>query len=529
MNLPFQLPLAPKAEKAVVQTLQPYGRDGVLKRHRKLALTTLGLLSLLYGAFFSLTTTYFLVPMLVPLVVIMGLIVWCLPETGYAPRRLVEHLFFSFLIALLCWPDYLALALPGLPWITAIRLIIGPLTIVFTVGLSQSQKFRADLIDIIEAVPVVWKLVFAFSVVAFLSVGFSSNIGMSLNKFIVAMLYWVIIFFVACYTFSLPGRVSRLAHILWAVTILVCLIAIPEARHSAVPWAGHIPSFLKIENPAVEKILAGSARAATGIYRVQSKFTTALGLAEFLVYALPFIIHLSFMTHNVTKQAACVLTLPLVLWTIVKTDSRLGMVGFFVTLLLYILFWGVRRWRDRKDSLFGPAAVLAFPGLGVAFLLASFWVGRVRALIWGSGAQSYSSDARKQQVAEGLPMIWSHPWGHGFGRGAETLGFSNGSSDTLTIDSYYLAVALEIGVVGFFVYFGIFVYSILFSAKYVVIAKPDETSFLGPCVIVMINYVIIKSIFSQLENQPLLFALLGACVAIIYRLQRGELEKQAAI
>lgn len=510
-----------KAKPLHVDTLQPYERRDLMSRYRKSILTIFGMFAFFYGAFFSITTTYFLIQMLIPLVTLLIFIIWSLPETGSAPLRLIEQLFWVFLIALICWPDYLALALPGLPWITAVRLVIVPLSITFLVGLSQSRDFRGELGSVINSIPPVWKMISIFAIISLFSTAFSSSPASTLSKFVVAMLYWIMIFFVACYVFSLPSRLNKLAFFLWIGAIFVCGIGLQEARHSVVPWVGHIPGFLKIENPAVERILAGTARAATGIYRVQSKFTTSLGLAEYLVFVTPFILHISFTSKQLSIRLCCLLTLPLVVWTIVKTDSRLGMVGLFSSVLLYILYWGVRRWHGYKDSLFGPATVFAFPGLVLGFLLSSLFIGRVRALIWGSGAQSFSTESRKQQVASGLPKIWSHPWGHGFGQGAETLGFTNGA-DILTIDSYYLAVALEIGIAGFIAYFGIFIWSIFTGSKLVIKVKDDETSFIGPCLITLINYTIIKSIFAQLENQPLVFIVLGATVATVYRLRSDD-------
>ena len=45
--------------------------------------------------------------------------------------------------------------------------------------------------------------------------------------------------------------------------------------------------------------MSGSSRAATGIYRVQSKFTTPLGFAEFLALSAPFILHIMMRSKNV--------------------------------------------------------------------------------------------------------------------------------------------------------------------------------------------------------------------------------------
>lgn len=516
------------AGSASAAILGPYTRPGFWHRHRRLGLVLIGFAASLYGFLFALTTTYFLLQLAVPLIALALMIVWVLPETGKAPTGLLEKLFFAFLIALLCWPDYLALAFPGLPWITAIRLVAVPLATVFLLALSQSRDFRAELMDILASAPVVWKLLAIFSVIALLSIGVSSDPAQSVSKFVVAMLYWVLIFFVACWVFTRPGRATAFGYLIWFVAIYVCLIGIQEARHSAIPWADNIPSFLKVEDESVQRILSGKSRAATGIYRVQSKFTTPLGLAEFLAYATPFILHFAVTGRRVWVRLGALLTIPLVFHTINTTDSRLGMVGFFSTFLLYLLAWGVYRWRRDGASLFGPLTVIGYPVVVVSFVAASLLVGRLRAMLWGDGSQQFSDQSRKLQFASGIPKVLKRPWGYGIGQGAETLGFTN-SAGVLTIDTYFLLVGLEFGVIGFFVYYIMFGTAAWRAATASLQRVDSDTGFLVPLAITLTNFIIIKTIFSQQENHPLVFAMLGATVGLLYRMDRQSTQIGAAL
>src|SRR3546814_14957296 len=63
------------------------------------------------------------------------------------------------------------------------------------------------------------------------------------------------------------------------------------------PWVGHIPSFLKVNDPVIAAVLDGSRRSSDGLYRVQTHYTTSISPAEFLAMAMPFIIHY-FMTSR---------------------------------------------------------------------------------------------------------------------------------------------------------------------------------------------------------------------------------------
>lgn len=496
--------------------LATYVSENWPQRHRAVSMSLFLLFAFIYSAAFTLIGRFLFVQFLVPLVIILFLVMWMLPENDRAPLRALQTTAWMYLAALLCWPDYLAIALPGLPWITFIRLIGFPMAILLLYSVSVSPSFRTRMKEILNTVPLIWKGILALSIIFAASIALSNNPGMSTSKFIVALVNWITTFFVAAYVFSLPRRIAWLGAFLWVVALYVCAIGFQEWRHSILPWAGRIPSFLAIEDEAVQKILAGTARSTTGIYRVQSKFTTSIGLAEFLAMSLPFVLHQIFNSRNITIKFFAVLTVPVIIWTQIVTDSRLGMVGLFMSLLFYALFWGVRRWKSDVRSLFGPAVTITYPIVFALFIVATFFVGRLRALIWGTGAQSSSTEARRLMYESGIPIVIRNPFGHGLGEGAVTLGYTN-AGGVLTIDTYYLAVALEIGVIGFVIYYGLFLWAIL-QGSLTLWRKPiGDTVYIIPVVIALINFVISKSVFSQVENHPLAFMLLGATVALIWR------------
>lgn len=506
--------------------LPEYTGRNFFQRHRKKLLTLLFVLTWFYVVYFQLFGRFIMVQYLAPLIVIAVLIIWALPERRSAPIRTLEWLFFAFLIALIIWPDYLAIALPGLPWVTAVRLIGFPMAIVLLFALSVSTPFRTEIKAILRSSNPIWPMFVGFIILCLLTLAVTKDITLSFNKVVVALLNWLSVFVVACFVFTRPGRARLFAYIMWAAMLFWCAMGVWEARLSHVPWSGHIPSFLTIEDETVQRILAGAARAATGIYRVQGKFTTSLGLAEFLALGTPFVIHFLMTSRSLLIRIAAAVTLPIVFYTIIKTDSRLGVVGFFMSMLVYLLAWGAYRWRHVANSLFGPAITLTYPALFSSFIAATFFVGRLRAMVWGTGAQQFSTESRKVQVAMAIPKIFSEPWGHGLGRAADVLGFTN-LAGILTIDSYYLAVALDVGVLGFVLYFGMLIAGIYKSGRQFLITTSVEAGLLAPVAISLVNFFIIKSVLSQQENHPLVFMILAMAVALIWRDQQ-RMAREAA-
>jgi hypothetical protein len=508
--------------------LQPYGGN-VGSRRQPVLLAAVAVAAALYGAAYTFFFPFRILELTIPLLVITLLVVWVLPESLTAPTRLLSGLFFSFFVLMTVWPDYIALSLPGLPWITIRRIIAIPLLVTLLVCLSTSSRFRSELKSVLSAAPMIPKLLVAFALIQLASIALSRDPALSLDKFIVAQLYWTLPFFVGCYLLRKPGNVAFWAALLCLTLLPLGLIGLWEWTISRVPWAGRIPSFLVVEDESVLRILSGASRAATGIYRVQSTFTTSLGFAEYMALTVPFLVHYVFGPFRLAVRIAALASIPAVFLLIVVTDSRLGMVGFLLSFLLYLPIFAALRWKRRKESLFAPATLLAYPMIFAAFITATFFVGRLRRMVWGGGEHQFSTDAREAQYDAGLEILTRNPIGHGIGMGAETLGFRN-LAGVLTIDTYYVLIALEYGVMGFLAYYGMFLAAIYKGGRALLEAHEDtpEHLYLSPLLIAVGNFIVIKSIFSQESNHPLVFMMLAMVLALIWRIRRHQEEMPAS-
>ncbi len=526
----------PRVRTPRAAVLKPYSGHPVPIWRRLLVWSILPLIvvaCLPYGFFYALFAPYLIVMFAAPIMVVMALAIWALPDMKRAPNRSMVVLFFAYSCALICWPSYLAIALPGLPWITFLRLTGFPMVLALIICVSVSPEFRKKMADVLNAVPLIWKGVVLLVVIQLMSIAFSHKPTDSLSKFFVVQVDWIAVFFVSCYVFLGPGRAEKWAYLVWAMALVVGGIGLREYSNGQVLWANNIPSFLKINDPTVMRILAGASRDATGEYRISSTFTTALGLAEYMALALPFVLHFMASRHYPPLvRLAALVSVPIFLWVILETDARLGMVGFFMSLLLYLLFWAIRLWRANKNSLVGVGVVMAYPAFFVLMVASTFFVGRIRNKVWGGGQYADSNAGRMAQVKEGMPMIMTHPVGHGIGQGGATLGYTN-LAGIGTIDSYYLLIGLEYGFIGFIVYFGIYLIAISLGVKAATLQPQNhpDYSILMPASVSLINFFVIKSIFSNDDNHPLAFMMLGLVVALIYRMKQepGAATAPAAV
>ena len=511
----------PRADEGVlIPFTPPHEANAAVRRRRWLAALCV-ICFLLYGFFFAFFAPFFLPLLVVPIGILALLVVWQLPEFQRPPASALELLFYAFIGSLIVWPNYLAIALPGLPWITLIRLTGFPLALLFLVCLSVSRDFRSDLYQSANGLPLLWKAVLAFAVVQLLSIALSAAKLASIQKFVLAQIEWTAVFFISCYVFRRPGRVERWAMFIWLLAVIVSVIGVMEYLKDEVLWANHVPSFLKIDDPWVLHYLAGSAREANGIHRVQSTSSTPLGLAEFIALTMPFIVHFIVARYQWQVKLAAIVTVPLLLFVILTTDSRLGVVGCLFSFALYPLYWGLRRWRLQRGSILGPAMTLAYPAFFIALMAATVFWRRLHTMVWGGGAQQASTDSRIDQMNLAIPMILHNPLGFGIGMGADALGYYNESGE-LTIDSYYLMMLLDFGFIGFVLYFGTLAYAIYAAGRNALHAPPDrDFELLAPIAIALTNFLVVKSVFAQQDNHTIVFVLLGAVAALIYRIKQG--------
>lgn len=513
--------LAVPAEAA--PPILPFYRPRRMNRWAKLAVYVgLAVVCFAYGFGYGRFAPFLMVPFAIPLAILAMLVVWALPSGDYAPTKALQPLYLAFFAALFVWPNYLAIALPGLPWITLLRLTGMPLLFVMLVCLSVSAQFRKHLADVFGYDPWISRMMVAFFVLVTLSVGYSVAIGPSASRYIVAVTNWFCIFFVSLILFTRPGFARRWMWTFIAMATVVCVVGAYESRIHHVVWSNHIPSILKIEDEAVLRALSGLSRAATGKYRVQGTYGTPLGLAEFLGLVAPFAVHLILTSRTNGPRIFAGAYLLLALYVVLETDSRLGLISSLLSMLLYLLFWALLQWRRNKGSIIAPAIVLSYPAIFCVGVAATFFIGRLRAKVWGNGAQTSSDQSRVEQWNIGIPKILKHPWGHGLGQSGNVLGYV-GPDGIQTIDSYFLSILLEYGIIGFILYYGMFARGAWVGARTIVRGNlDDELALLLPLSICLIDFIVIKAVFSQDDNHPLAFMILAAVVALARRADAAQ-------
>jgi hypothetical protein len=298
----------------------------------------------------------------------------------------------------------------------------------------------------------------------------------------------------------------------------IAFVAFAEFDEQHVLWLQHVPGFLKVPDPSVQISLSSQMRSATGQYRAKATFPTPLGLAEYISLLTPLALHWASSRYPILKRLIGLSMLPTIYFVVRMTDSRLGILGYLVSVATYVLIWALVRFRRRINDLTAAIIVYAYPAAMIAVLGASLVVHKIHVLIFGGGATNASNEDRQAQFRMALPAFIRNPIGYGDGQAGGHMGY--GASDFMAIDSYWITLTLDYGALGMVLFVGLFAI-VIYAAVKALLEHPEvasgETSLLIPLVSLLTAFLVIRGVYAEENIQPLVFALLGMTVCLVWR------------
>lgn len=504
---------------ATPDILPPYTERAVAgRRVRPVSLLFMIVYCGVTGAAVALLPPQLMFLLAAPVGFAVAAILWLMPDGGKVPDRLMATLLVIFVAANCLWPAYISIALPGLPWINPSRIVVGLLLVIGLYSYSTSSQLRAEVAARLAAIPLLRTFFWIFWGTTLITIPLSQQVGFSINKFLNNQVYWTFLFLGSAWLASKPGLMTRVSTLIVWTTILLSLETIYEFHIELVPWANHIPSFLRVDEQYLHTVLGDQSRAGTDLYRARGTFSVSLICAEYLAIVYPFLVHETIHAKGPVRKLLLVGGLLATLAALYLTGARSAMVGFFLTVFAYGGFALFREWRRNKTSLFPAAAMAMYPLAAMIFIALMFTWPRLHNMTIGGGQHQPSSEARKAQWAMGTPMVERNPIGHGPGRAGGTLGYTNLGGD-LTIDTYYLSLLLEYGVIGFFSFMALFGSQLYYGLRMFLIADPGEETLVGPTTVALLNFLVIKAVLSSEFNIPIAFILLGFIFATAWRQQ----------
>lgn len=506
--------------------LPPYRRVYTIRRAILpfLVFPPLCLACLIYGFFFGLNAPYLIVQFAAPIGILALLSIWALPDRRAAPTAGIEFCFLAFVVLLVLWPDYLAITLPGLPWITSLRLVGLPMAGLLLVSLSVSQSFSSEVARSVTAIKPMWYALCGFWALQCVSILFSHAPAFSVNLVVTYAINWTSVFVVSCLIFRRPEFVERYMGLLCLLGVPICLVTILEFRAQHILWAQHLPPFL--ENPSDPTFfhsLEPVFRPGTNVYRAKATFKTPLVLAEYLGMLTPFLLFFATSKRALSIRVGAAAMIPLCFVVIRMTDARLGLVAMLVSILIYGLAWSYREWRSRPQNLLSTAILFASPaafmaGLGVVFASHS-----LNMMVFGGEAQASSTAARQGQLGMALDQVAHQPWGYGPGESGQAMGYGEGSF--VTIDNYFISLILDYGVLGALLWYSAFFIGIYSAVRYAFGEKyvpRREAQLLMPLGVALCAFLVVKWVHGQYDLHATEYMMLGMISALVFRLRNDR-------
>lgn len=485
----------------------------------------LALFSVILGYFIAILPPELFVLPAIPSLVLVVLILWALPDVGSVPKVVSATLLSIFVAANSIWPAYVAVNLPGLPWLNPQRLTLFLLLAAGLYGYSTSSRMRTQTLEATRAAPVIWKSFLVYLVATTIALPFAGeSISFSITKWANNQVYWTFLFFISAYVIRRPGGMTVLAKGIMIAGLVTALISVPEAIMERVPWVGYVPNWL-IGDPLIyERVSSDQARLDLLQYRARSTFGVSLSFAEFLSVPLPFFIHAAVQTKPLTRKILLIAAAVLIAYAMsILTNARSGMNGLIIGVFGYAAYWAFRRWRTNRNDIIGAGAVLAFPVAIAAFTVLVFAWRRLYVMVIGGGQHSFSNQAREVQWERAFDRLFQNPIGYGPGRANAVIGYTNPGGEP-TLDSGYINLLIESGILGFGSFMVLCIATVLLGLKLGLKAKDEELGLAAPAAIAVAAILIIKSVLSQQENLPLLFVIAGAICGLAYRARVADQE-----
>lgn len=485
---------------------------------RSAAFIALILFSMVLGYFIAILPAELLIFPAIPSLVLVGLILWALPDIGRVPKTVNSTLLSIFVAANFIWPAYVALNLPGLPWLNPQRITLLILLIGGLYGYSTSSVMRTQTLQAARSAPVIFKSFLVYLVAMTIALPLAgSQITFSITKWANNQIYWTFLFFVTAFIVSKTGGMITLAKGIMVAGLVTALISIPETIIERVPWVGYVPSWL-IGDPLIYERVSGSqARLDFLGYRARASFGVSLSFAEFLSVPLPFFIHAAVRADGFVRKALLTSAAVLIAYSMaILTGARSGMNGLIIGAFGYLAFWTYRRWRTRPHDMIGAAAVLSFPVAVVGFAVLTLFWRRLYVMVIGGGQHSFSNQAREVQWNRAFEKLMQNPIGYGTDRAGTVIGYTNPGGEG-TLDSGYINVLIDTGIIGFAAFMTFAIAAIFKGLSLGMHSKDEELQLAAPAAIAVAAILVIKSVLSQQENLPLLFILGGAICGLAYR------------
>jgi hypothetical protein len=435
-----------------------------------------------------------------PIAIFVVLVLWLLPDVDRPDRPPFMKLLTVYLFMMM-WPAYLSVVLPGLPWITPPRVVLAIMLIVMMVHLPQNGQTRRDVAALLTWDRPAFHLYMAYLGLALVLVPFSrspsSTITYMAFQETLALAPMVL---AACALSTDTAAVGKAVRAITIVAALTMAIGVLENEMQIPPWANYIPNWLAMAPEMVEVALSPQARVGDNRYRVRTVFAVVLYYTQYLNLVMPLIFYAAWRAKGKWRFLSFIL-IPLLLHTVWYTNARTSFIGMFIGLFGIMGLVILRNvfFRTKGDG-FGRNLIIV--GVFVAMLATAGAImssHRLKMYTFGGAQHNASNVARDLQWSNAWSQLRKNPVGVGLGNSTYYAGVPKGPG-ILILDSLWINFLVDLGIIGFSLYFGFFMRVAWVGIFTFLRADSEEEEVAGILALGLICYVIVAYVVSNTDN-----------------------------
>jgi len=449
-----------------------------------------------------------------PILVMAGISLWLLPDVDKADNPPFYKLLATYMVLMVAWPTYVAIAIPGLPWVTPSRVVLGVLLITMLTHFPQIADARRKVVDLLGYDPLAFRLYGLFLLMQVVVLPLAPS---PIDVFSYEMMQGILdssAMVAAAWCFSDVKRIPRLMRIVVLTGIFTMLVTILENWMQRPPWLGYVPSFFKIDPILYETYVSPQARVGDGRYRIRATFGIVLYYSQYLGLIMPPLFY-EMAKSKGWKRVLALALIPLILQTVWFINARTTTIGVLVSLFCFAGLTLVRQlfFRPRGDSL-KSGIMVSLVLLGVAMLGGAIATShRMQMYTFGGSQHAGSNAVRDLQWVGARRAVLKNPIGVGMGTPLPDVGLTN-AKGVVIVDSYWINLLVGVGPLGFIGFMGCIARIAWLGVMTFLRAKDDLEEWGGVLAISLLNFMITAYVISFADNNYLVFTLAVAILAL---------------
>ncbi len=504
--------------------LRPYTRRVRGLRHGLIKATAIFLLvltAMAMGFWLAVFGTLMAQPFFGLVGILFLVALWMADDTEPDFREMISKLLLVYLVLEMAWPPYLAIDIPGLPWITPPRILLAMTIFMTLMQMSQSARARDEVASVWAASRPAMIFYGIFWAFALGSAIYGRSPGESISHSLNQLLLWNMPFVVATWAMMDERFLRRFITLMLITYSLIFVLTVFEYMQRKPIWFDYIPSFLKIDGPLFHAIMSEQGRVGDDRYRARGNLAVHLYFAQALLMVVPFMVHYSFCAKESRHKAAAI---ALLLFTLViswMTNTRTAMTGFIIMVAGGVGLFALRRFLRpaNKADMVAPAIFMAAPAAAMLLLVAIAASPRLQSMTIGGAQHQGSDQGRDRQWDRAIDALMANPLGYG-GNNSGPLAGRVTSGGIWIVDSAWINLLLDYGVIAAFCFLMFLALNVIEGVKIYVRADDESAELCGPAAVALTGFGLTMYTISYFGNFAVMLVLIAGIMGTKYRLSK---------